>query len=284
MTGRGMALVAAVRRALAALPGAAGVRVVRDGSRTDVPLAQHAAHLIEPVAGHMLRWSESADWRWELAILKLTTLTRGRPGSPEQARLGELHEAALEALRTDDDLLAVVADGPPCAAAGDGDAIGGVRWGPTRTESGRPGDPLAVVTTVGLCVPTAEPQTSATLDAADLFSSGPHEIAAGSPERAASERVFCGLAGALVVDLGRRPRTLVQQGRLSAPSAAALAQLEEAVEARVDGDVHELIGRDGTAYPYVRVERFTRRGPVEVGLRCHRAYEIRYTELLYGAD
>jgi len=274
----------AARRALTALPGVASVRMIRDRKAEDVPLAQQAAHLLQPVASEALQWPESQAWRYELAVFTLTTTCRGRPGTGAQARLAELHEDALAALQADDDLLEVVADGPPSGRAALAGAIAGVRWGESHMEASRPGDPLAVTTTVGLGVWIDEPDDSATLDEAELFGSGPHEIVAGSPERQAGERTFSGLAGAMIVDLGQQPRTLLQHGRLSAASAESLAQLEAAVEARVDGAVHELVARDGASYPYVRVERFTRRGPVEVGLRHHRPYEIQYTEFLYSSQ
>lgn len=283
MTGRGMALVAAARRALAGLPGSASVRIVRDRRKEDVPLSQQTAHLLQPVASERLWWNESADWEYELAVAALVTLVRGRPGTAAQGRVAEQHEAALAALLADEEILSVVSDGPPSRRADVGPSVAGVRWGATEAEANRPGDPLAVVTTVGLGVWGAEPETFATLDGANLFGSGPHEIVAGSPQRTSGERVFSGLAGALVVDLGERPRRLVQRGRLSAASATALAQLESAIEGRIDGQIHALTARDGTAYPTVRVERFARRGPVEAGLRYHRPYEVEYTEFLYGS-
>ena len=282
MTGRGLALIAATRRALAALPGAASVHVVRDRRSEDVPLAQHAAHLIQPLSSHRLQWSESADWQYELAAFSLTTLARGRPGTAAQVHLAELHEAALQALRSSDDLLSVVVDGPPCPHSGAGDRIDAVRWGPTEPEHNRPGDPLAITTTVALVVPVSEPETSVLLDDADLFASGPHELVPGTPQRAVGQHAFSGLAGALLIDLGRRPRTLTLRGRLSAATAAGLAQLEAAIEARIDGRLHALTGRDSTAYPRVRLDRFTRRAPVETGLRFHRPYELDLTDFLYG--
>ena len=280
MTGRAMALIAAARKALAAVPGAASARVVRDRRREDVPLSQQTAYLIQPLGSQTLRWPESADWSYELTTFVLATIGRGRPGSAVQHRLAELHGAALEALRASSDILDLVCDGPPAAGHEFGDTIAAVRCGPAQVESDRPGDPLAVVTTVGLCASVSQPGTSATLDEAPLFASGPHEIVAGSAVRGSGERLFNGLRGAMIVDLGERPRMLVQRGRLSAAGAESLAQLEEAVEARVDGCLHALVDRGGNAYPHVRVERFTRRGPVEVGLRCHRPYEVEYTEFL----
>ena len=79
MTGRGMALIAAARRALLATPGPAGVRIVRDRRKEDVPLGQQTAHLIQPLACETLRWPESQDWQYELALFTLTTT--GREGS-----------------------------------------------------------------------------------------------------------------------------------------------------------------------------------------------------------
>ncbi len=278
MTGRGLALIAAARRVLAALPGAASVRVVRDRRSEDVPLSQHAAHLLQPCASHRLRWDESADWQYELAVFTLTTLARGRPGTPAQADLAELHEAALAALLAGEELLDAVSDAPPCPRAGAGDGLGGIRWGETETERNRPGDPLAVTTTVALAVAVTEPATSVLLDGAALLASGPHELVAGSPQRATAARTFNGLSGALLVDLGPRPRTLLLRGRLSAASAEALAQLETAIESRADGRTHTLVDRDGAAHAHVRLDRFTRRGPVERGLRYHRPYELELTD------
>jgi hypothetical protein len=280
MTGRGLALLAAARRAVAAVPGAAGASIVRDRIREDVPLSHQAAFLLEPLASEPLTWPESQDWRYELSVFTLATVGRARPGSAAHQKLADLHEAGLEALKASAELLDVVSDGPPSKEPGLRALIGGVRWGPTTEEKSRAGDPLSLATTVGLGVWTTEPQDAATLDGAALFAGGPHEVVPGSVVRAVGQRLFNSLRGALLVDLGERPRRLTQAGRLSAASAASLAQLEAAIEARIDGQVHALVGRDGTAYPYVRVERFTRRGPVEVGLLWHRAYEVEYTEFV----
>ena len=137
MTGRGMALVAAARRALLAQTNVASVRIVRDAAKLDVPLGQQTAHLLQPVAAERTAWPESPDWQDERAVFTLTTLTRGRPGTETQTRLAEIHEAALEMLRSDEDILAVVSDGPPSRRAA------GRTWGlASRVSAGAiPGPP-----------------------------------------------------------------------------------------------------------------------------------------------
>jgi hypothetical protein len=285
MTGRGWALLAAARRAVLTVPGLGGAHIVRDRRREDVPLGQQAAVLLEPESSQQLWWPESRDWLYELSAFSLVTVARVRPGATARQKVAELHEAALAAIQSSEEILAVVSDGPPSPEHVLRDLkkeIGGVRCGPTVEEKDRPGDPFALATTVCLGVWISQPTTSVTLDGAALFASGPHEIVLGSAERATGERLFNGLAGALLVDLGPRPRRLVQHGRLSAASETSLFQLESAIEARIDGAVHALVDRDGTNHPYVRVERFTRRGPVEIGLRYNRAYEVEYTDFLPG--
>ena len=286
MTGRGMSLITTVRRVLSALPGPASVRIVRDRFKEDLPLSQQAAHLVQPVGSEQLRWPESAEWQWELNVFVLVTVGRGRPGTAAQQRLADLHDAALATLATDATLGGSLDDGPPGPTARmDGHAdlkglVAGFRHGETAAEKSKPGDPLAMVTICGLCSLTDSPAESTTLDDSPLFDSGPNELLVESPRRETADRLFSALRGLLVVDLGERPRQITQVGRLSAASAAGLAQLESAIEAKIDGQTHELVGRDGSTYSAVRVERFIRLGPVEVGNRWHRPYRIEYTELL----
>ena len=40
----------------------------------------------------------------------------------------------------------------------------------------------------------------------------------------------------------------------------------------------DMVDRDGAAHAHVRLDRFTRRGPVERGLRYHRPYELELTD------
>lgn len=286
MTGRGWALLAAARRAVLTVPGIGGAHIVRDRRREDVPLGQQAAVLLEPELSQQLWWPQSRDWQYELSAFTLVTVARVRPGATARQKVAELHEAALDAVRNSEEILAVVSDGPPSPEHVLRDLkkeIGGVRWGPTVEEKDRPGDPFALATVVCLGVWITQPTTSVTLDGAALFSSGPHEIVLGSAERAVGQRLFNGLTGALLVDLGPRPRRLVQRGWLSAASETSLFQLEAAIETRIDGAVHVLVDRDGTSHPYARVERFTRHGSVEIGLRYNRAYEVEYTDFLPGS-
>ena len=284
MTGRGMSLIATVRRVLTALPGPASARIVRDRLKEDLPLSQQAAHLIQPFTSEQLRWPESAEWQYELNVFVLATVCRGRPGTAAQQRLADLHDAALAALASDATLGGSLGDGPPGGHADLKGLVAGFRHGETAAEKTKPGDPLAVVTVCGLCSLTESPIESTTLDGSPLFDSGPNDLAVDSPRHETADRLFSGLRGALVVDLGERPRQIVQVGRLSAASAAGLAQLESAIEAKIDGQTHQLTGRDGSTYSAVRVERFIRNGPVEVGSRWHRPYRIEYTELLRDED
>ncbi|NIA20951.1 MAG: hypothetical protein GWP05_03035 [Anaerolineaceae bacterium] len=284
MTGRGMSLIATVRRVLSALPGAASARIVRDRLKLELPLSQQVAHLVQPVGSEQLAWPESAQWQYELNVFVLATVGRGRPGTAAQQRLADLHDAALAALASDATLGGSLADGPPGGHADLKGLLAGFRRGETAAEKSKPGDPLAVATVCGLCLLTDSPSESTTLDGSPLFDSGPNDLVADSPRRETADRLFNGLRGVLVVDLGERPRQIVQVGRLSAASAAGLAQLESAVEAKIDGQTHQLMARDGSTYSTVRVERFIRRGPVEVGDHRHRPYRIEYTELLRDED
>jgi len=275
-----MSLMAMVRRALAGLPGSASVRIVRDRREESLPLGQMAAHLVQPLDSREASWPQSSRWRYEVNRFALATVGRGRPGTASQDQVASLHGAALAALAGDAALGAALSDGPALAGAEWSGLIGPVRVGRTATDESRAGDPLTVVTEVALCSLIESPTESMTLDGSPLFESGPSELMAEGPRRLSADRLFNGLRGVLVVDLGERPRQLVQVGRLSAASEVALAQLEAAIEAAADGDVHELVDRDGTSYPYVRLERFGRTGPVESGRACHRAYRIEYTQLL----
>ncbi len=280
MTGRGMSLMAMVRRALAALPGSASVRMVRDRRQESLPLGQMAAHLVQPLDSREVSWPQSSGWRYEVNRFALATVGRGRPGTASQEQVASLHGAALAALTSDAGLLAVLSDGPALSGAEWSGSIGPVRVGRTAMDDGRAGDPLTVVTEVVLCSLIESPTESITLDGAPLFESGPSELMAEGPRRLSADRLFNGLRGGGVVDVGARARRLVQQGRLMAASETALAQLEAAIEAMAAGDVHELVDRDGTTYPYVRLERFERTGPVESGRAWHRPYRIEYTQLL----
>ena len=282
MTGRGMALIAAVRRALARQAGAASVRVVRDRKREDIPLGQQTAHLIEPLGSERLSWPESDQWQYELAVMELVTLGRGRSGDRVHHQLAECHEAALALLADDAELTEATCDAPPSSAwrAALGTQIAALRWGRTECDAGTPGGPLCIRTTLAAAVMVDAPHETVLLDQAPLASSGPHALVAESPQRLTGQRLFNGLSGALLTDLGPRPRTIVLRGRLMAASAAALAQLEAAIEARVDGLTHTVIdGLADTTLGPIRLEKFVRRSPVERGRCLHRQYDLVMSEM-----
>jgi hypothetical protein len=113
----------------------------------------------------------------------------------------------------------------------------------------------------------------------DLFSSGPHTLAAGAWQRQIVRRGFAGSAGEIVLDLGARSRTLTQTGRLSADTLEELAARLEAIDALADGRVHELIDPLGQHYARVLLEQFVPQGPIQAGRGFFVDYRIDYRQL-----
>lgn len=288
MTGRALALVGNVRRALLRSSTRCCVRIVRDAAREDVPLGQQIAHLIQPLGSERLAWPESSRWQYELAAMELVTLSRGLPGDRTHQTLADCHQQALETIAADAELIDATCDAPPSAAWRSrlDDHIDAIRTGRTVCETSTPGAPLSVRTTVAAAVALDSPVgQSVLIDGAPLPASGPHELIIESPQRLTGQRLFNGLAGALLVDMGPRPRTVILRGRLMAASAAALAQLEAAFEARVDGLTHTLGDElSQIVLGPVRIEKFIRRQAVEVGRSWHRSYELICTEMAPAAQ
>ncbi|MGA2265406.1 MAG: hypothetical protein ABSH10_03135 [Phycisphaerae bacterium] len=118
-----------------------------------------------------------------------------------------------------------------------------------------------------------------TLDALDLFGSGPHAFRAGPWERATIRRGFSGLDGELVLDLGLRSRAIVQTGRLQAVTAEAMAALVGAIESAANGCCHSLVDNHGQVYPRVIVEEFQPTTPTSRGRGFWCDYILRYRQL-----
>ena len=62
MTGRGMALLAAARRILTALPAVGAARIVRR-REDEVGLGLQPTHLLRPLTSERLTWPESPAWQ-----------------------------------------------------------------------------------------------------------------------------------------------------------------------------------------------------------------------------
>jgi hypothetical protein len=118
-----------------------------------------------------------------------------------------------------------------------------------------------------------------TLDALDLFGSGPCAFRAGPWERATVRRGFAGLDGELVLDLGLRSRAIVQTGRLQAATSQAMAAIIRSIESTADGRCHSLVDNHGQVYPRVIVEEFQPTTPTSRGRGFWCDYTIRYRQL-----
>ena len=118
-----------------------------------------------------------------------------------------------------------------------------------------------------------------TFDGQRIFGDGQQAVRAESWRRAQAERGFAGLDGVVSIDLGRRQRVLRRRGYLSAGSVAALQQRIEAINAYVDGQVHELVDQEGRSYAKVRMDSFAPTEAVTKQSQVRCRYEVVYTQL-----
>lgn len=288
MTATDLELLEAVHDCVARQPGLKSVRLVRPGEarKAELPLSRLPAAFIEPGEGddvETLAWPDLPVGAYRLLPFTLSILDRAVPGTRAFEALGDLAVACRDAVAADPLLRSLTADGPPAkrlAAAGLAPAAGGVRLSPMHMgshEAGRPTE-LFACGALGVWV-DPPPAADVTLDGESLFASGPHLLTVGSPVRQVKDQPFNGLSGGLAIDLGDGPREIVQTGVLSAATDAALAVLEAAVEAFVDGRAYTLAASGGAEYPHCRLERFERTGPVARGVALHRPYRITYRQL-----
>ena len=126
---------------------------------------------------------------------------------------------------------------------------------------------------------TGDYPTTSTLDGKNLFSSGPCEIRPEHWERKTIQRGFPGIDGELVLDLGLRGRTIVQEGRLQAASAVALQSLISAIRTEDDGNLHTLVDNHGQTYTQVFIEQFQLQTPLNEGRNHWCDYRLIYRQL-----
>ena len=117
------------------------------------------------------------------------------------------------------------------------------------------------------------------LDGNDLFGSGPHTITPGPWERALQRRGFAGVDGELVLNMGIRSRSLTQQGRLQAQTAAALRTLTTAIEAYLDSQLHTLTDNHSGVYSRVIIESFSPESPINRGRGFWCEYTVLYRQI-----
>jgi len=281
MNASDVAILEAISERLGQVAGVRTVRVKSAGQKVEVPLSRYVAVTIEPAGVETLAWPEVPTGRYRLVHWRAAVLDRALVGTKAFEALASVAEACRETLLAEPSLGGLAEDGPP--AASDGGlvpAVGATRVGAAQLSEAVPGEP----TELAFCGASGwweEPMAgAAALDDELLFSSGPHVVAVGSPVRRVKDEAFNGLAGGLALDLGDGPREILQTGVLSAASASAFVQLEQAVESFIDGRAYILTAPDGTDYTNCRMERFERLGPPLVGLNWHRRYRITYRQLV----
>ena len=275
-----MEILEAIRKVLAGVAGVRLARLVRPGEDVEVPLSRMVAVLLEPAGAQSLSWPEAPMSRYRLLRWRLSIVDRAVPGTRAFEALASVAEACRTALAAAPTLGGLAEDGPPLE--GDAElapAVGATRMGPVLLAEAVPGRPTALTVDGGTGRWIEIVGGDATIDGESLFASGPHVVVPGSPAERVKDQVFNGLAGGLALDLGDGGRLIAQTGVLSAASAQALAVLEAAIEAFIDGRAYTLIAPDGTDYPHCRLERFERLGPPRVGSLWHQPYRITYRQL-----
>jgi len=273
-------ILEAIREILAAVSGLRTVRLVRTEEPVEMPLSRLPAAVLEPSGTESLTWPEAPVAAYHLVHWRARVLDRAVPGTRAFEALVSLAEACRNAVAANPLLAGRAQDGPPSERDDSlTPTVGATRLGAVRLTEAVAGQPTSLVL-AGASGYWAEPMVgAATFDDEALFSSGAHVVTVGSPVRRVKDQAFNGLSGGLALDLGDGPREIRQAGVLSAASAMALAILEAAIEAFIDGRTYTLTTPDGVDYPNCRLERFDRRGPPRIGTEWHQPYEITYRQL-----
>jgi len=94
-----------------------------------------------------------------------------------------------------------------------------------------------------------------------------------------SRRGLIGLDGEVILDFGKRSRTIVQRGRLQAATPIALASSITAIEILIDGQSHTLVDSNSQTYNNVLIEEFSPQSPVTLGKNYWCDYRITYRQL-----
>jgi hypothetical protein len=108
---------------------------------------------------------------------------------------------------------------------------------------------------------------------------GPHVVKVGSPRRAQVQFAFAGNNGERSLDMGRRGRPIVIEGRLAAAAKGDLLERVAAIEALIDGATHTLTDNHGRSFTQCRVDRFEAADRIDRGDAYSLAYRCELTQL-----
>jgi hypothetical protein len=117
------------------------------------------------------------------------------------------------------------------------------------------------------------------LDDQSLFDSGPCELTAHPWPRQFVHRPLAGRDSEVILDLGRRSRTLVQTGQLRASTALEIALQINRIEALSGAQQYTLVDAVGQTYFPVLVETAGLTASVTQGASFTATYEILYRQL-----
>ncbi len=110
---------------------------------------------------------------------------------------------------------------------------------------------------------------------------GPHVIQIGSPRRQQVHFAFAGSDGERALDLGRRARPIVIEGRLAAIAKSDLLDRIAAIEGCIDGVEHILVDNHARTFAHCRLDRFEATSRIERGDYYSLAYRCELTQLAY---
>ena len=113
------------------------------------------------------------------------------------------------------------------------------------------------------------------------IAAGPHVIRVGSPRRKQVQFAFAGNDGERSLDLGKRARPIVIEGRLAAVAKSDLLDRIAAIEGYVDGEAHALVDNHAHSFAHCRLDTFEAAGGIERGDYYSLAYRCELTQLSY---
>jgi hypothetical protein len=266
-----------LRDTLRASGSFADVRIGSQPSVTTVPraaLLYEGADTITPDGDPLGRWVR----------LKIRVLIATRSDDPSEAigRLADLADAATAALLSDRSRNGLCHDLPIGAAteiiAEKSPKTSEFTERKTGLAPSTPTHETSLLVRCHLHADDAATYPATTLDGETLFDSGPHTLQVGPWQRDRKRRGFPGLDGELILDFGRRGRTLRQTGRLQAENLAALQSLIDAIDAFDDARPHTLATADGRTFSGALIESFDLTTPPQTGRLAWCDYTLEYRQ------